>query len=224
MSFEQLKKNTVSSKGQLEQSKFVTFENGTGSGLRVMFAGNSITLHGPNESLGWQGNWGMAASAKEKDYVHLCMAEIRKNHPDAAFCICQVAEWERNYKSGSEKLALFENAREFEADVIISRFVENCSHEQFEEDVFYKEYGDLLSYLDKSGSAGKIITSSFWYHPANEMLEKYAEENRATFVNISDLGEKDEMKALGLFEHSGVSHHPGDLGMKTIAERIMGKF
>ena len=55
-------------------------------------------------------------------------------------------------------------------------------------------------------------------------MKKYADEHGCEFVNLSDLGEKDEMKALGLFEHAGVSHHPGDLGMKNIAERIMEKF
>lgn len=224
MSYEQLKKNTVSAKGQLEQSKFVTFENQSGSGIRVMFAGNSITLHGPNEGIGWYGNWGMAASAKEKDYVHLCMAEIRKTHPDAAFCICQVAEWERTYKTGSEKFPLFENAREFEADIIISRLCENCPHEEFDADLYYEEYTKLMTYLDKSGKAKKIITTSFWKHPSNEPMERYAKRYDEAFVDLSDLGEQDEMKATGLFEHAGVAHHPGDLGMKTIAERIMEKF
>ena len=39
-------------------------------------------------------------------------------------------------------------------------------------------------------------------------------------VELNDLGDMPEMKALGLFEHSGVAAHPGDLGMKTIAQRI----
>ena len=40
-------------------------------GPRVLFVGNSITLHGPSPKIGWTNNWGMAATARDKDYVHL---------------------------------------------------------------------------------------------------------------------------------------------------------
>ena len=33
---------------------------------RVLFLGNSITLHGPAPAIGWEGNWGMAASTVRK--------------------------------------------------------------------------------------------------------------------------------------------------------------
>ncbi len=43
---------------------------------RIVFLGNSITLHGPAETVEWAGNWGMAASEQEKDYVHVVVNSL----------------------------------------------------------------------------------------------------------------------------------------------------
>ena len=37
---------------------------------RLAFFGNSITSHSPSPDIGWQGDWGMAASMESLDYVN----------------------------------------------------------------------------------------------------------------------------------------------------------
>ena len=78
----------------------------------------------------------------------------------------------------------------------------------------------LLKYFDKSQKAKVVLTTSFWRHPGDAAILEYAKERGLPCVQLGDLGEQDEMKAIGLFVHEGVANHPGDLGMKKIAERI----
>ena len=218
--YEQMKKNTVDSSNQLKKSEYVYLENPEGKGLRVMFAGNSITLHGVKEDIGWMNRWGMAASALEKDYVHILMNKISQKYEDATFCICQVAQWEREYKNGETVYDCFRAARDFSADVIIARFVENCKLDDFDPESFKREYSKFLNYLNASGKAKIILTGGFWKHPADEIISEIAKDRGYPYVELGDLGERDDMRATGLFEHAGVAAHPGDKGMANIAERI----
>ena len=116
---------------------------------------------------------------------------------------------------------MYETAREFRADIIIVRFIENCPKKEFEHGVFKKELHELLSYLNTKTKAHIVLTTGFWHHPGNPAIAEYANENGYPFIDLSDLGERDEMKAVGLFEHKGVANHPGDLGMQTIADRVV---
>ena len=218
--YSEMAKNTVDSKNQLKESKIVRFHNLGNSGKRVMFVGNSITLHGIAPQIGWHIECGMAASAPENDYVHLLEKAVLEVDPDAAFCICQVAEWERNYKTGCEKHYLYESARAFDADVIVLRFIENCPGKDFEPEVFYRSLGELVKYLNADGEAKIIVTTGFWRHPGDPQLRAFAKDNNYPLVELGDLGQLDEMKAVGLFEHTGVANHPGDEGMKNITARI----
>lgn len=221
----QINKNTVKAANQLKETEYVTFDNPQGDGLRVMFVGNSITLHGVLHEIGWHNAWGMAASSKEKDYVHRLMQRINAIKEDVAYCICQVAAWEMQYKDGTDSMShLYESAREFQADIIVLRFIENCSVVEFDADIFKTELGKLLLYLNPTNQAKIVITTSFWRHLCgDDAIRDFAKEHNITLVEIGDLGERDDMKAIGLFEHDGVANHPGDLGMEKIAERIYEK-
>jgi hypothetical protein len=44
----------------------------------IVILGNSITYAPANAGIGWNANWGMAASAPEKDYVHLLTVKFKQ--------------------------------------------------------------------------------------------------------------------------------------------------
>jgi len=220
--FSEMKKNTVSSKDQLKESDIIKFHHKDGDGKGVLFVGNSITLHGVKHSIGWHNEWGMAASAEDKDYVHVIEKEVLSSHPQTRFCICQAAVWERGYVSGADEiLPKFEQAALFGADVIVIRLIENCRTHEYNAEKFKAELARLISYLDPSGKAKVIITTGFWKHPGDGDIIDFCKENGYPCVELGDLGQDDKMKAVGLFEHTGVANHPGDEGMKAIAERIL---
>lgn len=217
---EQIEKNTVSAENQLDGAGWVSFENRNGKGLRVMFVGNSITRHAPAPDIGWERDCGMAASSLEKDYVHVLIKKFRETDPDAAFCVCQVSEWERIYQNGSQTYPLYEQARNFCADVIFFRFIENCPRDGFNAAAFEREYAAFADYFDPKRKAKMVMSSGFWRHIGDTSIQKVATERGCPFVSLGDLGESDEMKAIGLFDHIGVANHPGDRGMQAIAERL----
>lgn len=222
MAYEELKKNNVSAENQLGGRALISYIHPEGKGRRVLFVGNSITLHSPKADIGWNDNWGMAASAEEKDYVHLMANAIGG---DAAFCVCQAADWERGYKNPHCLLPLAE-ARDFSADVVVLRLVENCIHRDIdlavELPIFEKAYGELVEFLTPRAKT-VILTTGFWPHPLDAAIRACAEKKGLPLVELGDLGMQDEMKAVGLFWHSGVASHPGDLGMAEIARRILEK-
>lgn len=218
--FAQLKKNTVSSENQLRVGESVFIDNAEGKGKRVMFVGNSITLHGVNESLGWFNRCGMAASSLENDYVHIVMDKVLDKDGDASFCICQAAGWERTYKDGKEAMEKYAAARDFDADVIIMRIIENCKVAEYDPESFFKEYGEFINYLNKTGKAKIILTTGFWKHPGDKEIAATGEKYGYPVIELGDLGADPEMKAIGLYEHAGVANHPGDKGMENIALRI----
>ena len=98
--------------------------------------------------------------------------------------------------------------------------VENCPKKDYEYDLFLQQLDKLVRYLDSTGKAKVIVTTGFWKHPADEVLRAWAKANNAPLCELGRLGEQDEMKAIGLFEHSGVANHPGDAGMQAIADAI----
>lgn len=217
----QLEKNTVKAENQLKENEFVRFYPG-GEELKVLFVGNSITRHGVNKDIGWFWDFGMAASSEDKDYVHLMMQAISKKYK-ASYCVCQAYLWEMNYQKADEMMHYYTAARDFEADIIFMRLIENVPASNFDNAVFKTAYEKLLQYFNKRGNAQIILSDGFWKHPADGAIAEVAAEKGYAIAHLGDLGELDEMKAIGLFANEGVANHPGDKGMEQIAKRLLEK-
>lgn len=212
--------NTVDSANQLPDDR--RFSGGsTRGGKRLLFVGNSITLHAPKADIGWTHNWGMAASCEENDYVHQTMAMVRSLVPDADMRIAQIANWERAYWRGEEALEFVRGARDWQPDIVVIRLCENTSESDLSVHPYAPALVDMMNFFTHNGQAHLIVTDLFWPNPAKDAeIAKAAAALNAPLVRIGDLGVRDDMKAIGLFEHSGVAAHPGDLGMRIIAERL----
>ena len=201
----------------------VRIEANSDAKKKVVFLGNSITLHGPAESIGWTGNWGMAASAAEKDYVHLVVQAL--SQPEAPeFKVTNIADFERQYATypGEETLKEF---IAFKPDLLILAIGENVPELASEESKtqFHEALDRLLKAFQKDAKPTIIVRSSFWPSPTKDpILKQAAEDVGATFVDIGALA-KDEAnfaRSERSIAHAGVGGHPGDRGMKAIADAL----
>ena len=213
-----LLRNDVPAEGQLKGGDNVSFDLTDGADLKILFLGNSITRHGVNESLGWFGDWGMAASEKERDYVHRLVKLFEDTGRKVSFCTANLSDWERT-RDMSLLETEYRSAREFGAELIIVRLGENAGLAE-NEDAFEKCYMDMVGYFSADG-AKVVLTDLFWeYEPFDGFVKELAKERGYIFVELHDLGDKAEMKAVGRFSHAGVDAHPGDAGMDEISQRI----
>lgn len=211
-------KNTVSADGQV--AWHITYEGKQNGCPKIMIIGNSITRHEPAPAIGWGSDHGMAASCKENDYVHRLISMITEKQPDASFIIIQAAQWEFKYRT-ADKDALFLGAKGFHPDIIVTLLSENIPAPEFTKEAFIYEMGALHDYLSDGHPVRLIQGDSFFNNREKcEAIHAYCESRGADFVLISDLSGDKENLAIGKFEHEGIAHHPGDVGMKNIAERF----
>ena len=216
------KRNTVESKNQVSGN--VTFEGIKDGSPRIMFLGNSITRHGAREEVGWFNNWGMAASSKENDYVHRVISFVQEKYPQASFCIVQGAEWERAYKDYDfdEK---YSEAKTFNPDIMICLISENVSMSEYEDEAFAENMHKFHTYLKGDSKDCVIIQGSNFFSNADKDkgIKLCSERYAITYVDMFDISRDEANLAIGLFEHKGVQIHPGDKGMKEIADRFIAE-
>ena len=172
------KANTVSAENQLESSQYVKITENGGK-LKILFAGNSITRHAPAPEIGWYGDWGMAASSEDNDYVHQFVRMFSQKYGEVDYCVAQCSKWESDYTNGKEVLnRYYKKARDFKADIVIVRLGENINREKNAQISCKPYYDEMIKYFKSNDNAKVIITDNFWNIPVlDEIFKEVIAEN-----------------------------------------------
>ncbi len=193
---------------------------------KVLFLGNSITKHGPKADIDWSGNWGMAASAEAKDYVHLVIAGLAsKGGAVPETMVKNIADFERAHV-GYDIAGKLREAIDFQADLIIVAIGENVPgfKTPVEQAAFQASVTKLLTAVKAGRQPRLIVRSCFWKNPAkDEALQQASAAAGGTFVDISALSDDKANygRAERAFKNAGVANHPGDKGMAAIADALL---
>lgn len=192
---------------------------------RVAVLGNSLTLHGPAPDIDWHGNFGMAASSEERDFVHLLQARMGSafgTKPE--LFVRNIADFERNHQTYEVDKNLQELA-DFRPDLIIFAIGENVSPIQDEkgELLYQASCKRLFQFASKLQPRAIVVRGTFWNDPAkNRAMHSAADSVGAIFISLEGLDQDvaNFAKSEKEFKHEGVAGHPGDRGMFQIAEKI----
>ena len=196
--------------------------------ISILCVGNSILAHGPSESIGWSGSWGMAASAQEKDYFHLLQQKVADaGYSNVVWSSVGVASLERaidkrmDYDYASEiNSMLAPSVTKALPDVVIFQIGENVNQDptRASYELALTKFAEYC--MSVNPDVQIIFCKPFWDGKALCMGAQNAAINLGfTYADLAQFNTNDN-KAIGLFEHVGVANHPGDKGMANIADEI----
>ena len=207
--------NIIPALGQNSADVFL-YENGK-SKIKILFVGNSIAKHAPKPSVGWNRDCGMAASSVDCDYVHLMVKMIMEKYDkNVSYGIAQAAQYARTFTEKGPECD-YSAAKDFGADLILMFYGANVPKtydtEENPKKTFGKAYEDMRNYLVDGRDVAVFHSQGFYIREKLDseklaVAKKYGD----VFINIDDIRT--------LPESHGMFNHPGDEGMKMLAERF----
>ncbi len=231
---------TISVSGQSDRIVSSTF--------KVMMFGNSIREHGEAPGMGWYGNWGMAASSRDKDYAHRFIyymnekfgegaAELVPGYTPAGFenAAASCTEYnEADFVSYVNGFVAY--VEEYKPDIVTLQLGENGS-ESVKSDIYAKVMAQVIGGIkDAAPDAVIVISAPFWSaKTSGKVVGTYAaaKECGVEVAPVYTLGQgawdgSNPNMAFGASwvtsaTTSGVKAHPGDTGMDNIAKMFFEK-
>ena len=204
--------------------------NGYLATINILFLGNSLTITGvPEEESDKDHERGLTSTRIENDYVHLLLQMIsEKKKVNINYTVMNIADFERNFSRVLFDKSQLSNILVKKPDYVIFQIGENVSRKDITQNgsLFEQRYSDMIKVFS---SATKIVCLPFW--PDKDKIahiKNVALANGTHLVDLSHLGSgmdpKNFASSFRKYSQSVVGSHPGDYGMKNIADNIFTVF
>lgn len=176
---------------------------------KVMFVGDSLTLHGTLRGA-WDVASGMAASSPEKDFVHLVVAGIQKTTDSPV---------EALYNNGGNgkirDMLEYLQVKRFDPDLVIIQGGENDKLESLRE-----HYPQLLDHF----SCPRIVLGDWYSKEKSDYSEGLCRSRNLPFVSLYDIASDKRSSGWGgPYSRKDVASHPNDFGHAAIAQAVLSK-
>jgi hypothetical protein len=185
----------------------------TDTATRIVFIGNSLTLHPASKDLDWPNHWGMAASTQDRDYAHLTGAALKL--PVSIFSFSSL---ELDPVANVPRIA--EVAPVIDATtLVVVELGDNVLPAKL--GPFAGAYGKLLT--TASRGLRVVCVSTWWRNPSTDaVIRQQCMLRGGRYVDIGDIfSDPASQDRQGTqFSNAAVNAHPHDGGMARIADRV----
>lgn len=195
----------------------------------ALILGNSITKHPIKENV-WFGEWGMAATKAEYDFVHIVEEGLKTKDANAVCSCLNISDWERDFTTSLS--SLIGNQLSSSTDLVVIRLGENVPSANMPN--FATAIGELISYIySVTPTVRIVITGGFWTNTSlEEQITTAANNNGIDYIRLNNLDTNYYKETLGHYVYgedsqiheitnSGVAIHPNNKGMAAIANAIL---
>ena len=222
---------TVNVSGQREKEK--VYE------LNVLVWGASLAKHPPAENLYWYGNWGMAASKEENDFIHRLVYYLEQEYYPSKVNLKILAESgfdtsinndtsaTTDYSSNQYFLNMENAIKEHNPNIIVTIRTGNLSND-VPVDIAYNAYSQLYDMVYAHAPDAIVVAHHCLLHHDSMKEELYVRlderyTDRIFEVNDLDVHEKEENLAREWLElgQVAVANHWNDKGHDEVAKVTM---
>ncbi len=172
----------------------------------MLVIGDQISAHAPAPELNWPNNWGMGATAEDKDYVHLLYNMLKKESPELTLEIDSIM-----YK---DEMTGWTHLVPNDADLIIVQLSEGYKG-RIKPEEYGQAYLQMLRELRGDRKITIVCVGSWSKLELDKPIERAAAEAGAIYVPLR------AVRYIPAFRvATKIGAVPNDRGMEKIAEAI----